>query len=132
MYWKLCCLHDSDCSIWASILHQSHHSIKVCLDQLEHQSIVPHVICWDGINKTLTTINNDINKELWAYLPNIIVHFLSEDFAAMICCSQKGFTWTIIQTPVITDHKIFMSEFILDKLEGFFLLHNIFMEIFWK
>ena len=59
-----------------------------------------------------------------------MVHFPSEDFAAMICRRQKGFTLTIIQTPVVTDHKIFVSEFILDKLEGFFLLHDISMEIF--
>lgn len=29
--------------------------------------------------------NNDISKELWAYLPNVMVHYLCEDFAAMIC-----------------------------------------------
>lgn len=34
--------------------------------------------------------NNDISKELWAYLPNVMVHYLCEDFAAMICHSQKG------------------------------------------
>lgn len=29
---------------------------------------------------------------------------------------------TIIQTPVIIDHEIQVPDFILDKLEGFFLL----------
>ena len=41
-------------------------------------------------HSTLTHINNDINKELWAYVPSLIAHVFHKDFIAMILQGQKG------------------------------------------
>ena len=76
------------------ISYQLDHNIEVCLDLSGYQSIIPHanlvmklgyhdILRWN--HPTLTHINNEIDKELWADVPSVMVHVLREDFVAMIC-----------------------------------------------
>lgn len=87
-------LHQLDHCIMVHISYWSDHSIEVCLDLLGYQSIIPHanlvmelgyqeMLWWN--HSPVTHINNDINKELCAYVLSVMIHVLHEDFFAMIC-----------------------------------------------